>query len=368
MSEKRDYYEVLGVSREASADDIRRSYRQCALKYHPDRNPNDPSAEEKFKEATEAYSVLSDDEKRGNYDRFGHAGVGGGFDFGAAGMGDIFSHFQDLFSDFFGGMGGFGFGGGGGGRRQAPVRGQDVRVEASISLKDAMTGCKHEVVVRGAAACEECNGSGAKKGTKPERCAQCGGKGQVTTQRGFIMFSTTCPACRGAGTSIKEPCEACEGAGAVAKQRKVLVTFPAGIDSEQRLRVPGQGMPGPAGAPAGDLYVDVMLEPDETFAREGYDLVTRQPVSFPEAALGTEIQIELPDETSLEVEVPSGTQPGAVITLRGRGVTRLDRRGRGDLHIVVEVQVPKKLSRRAKKLLAELDSELSEVTRKEVGT
>ena len=186
MSEKRDYYEVLGVSREASADDIRRSYRQCALKYHPDRNPNDPSAEEKFKEATEAYSILSDDEKRGNYDRFGHAGVGGGFDFGAAGMGDIFSHFQDLFSDFFGGMGGFGFGGGGGGRRQAPVRGQDVRVEASISLKDAMTGCKHEVVVRGAAACEECNGSGAKKGTKPERCAQCGGKGQVTPFFGIV--------------------------------------------------------------------------------------------------------------------------------------------------------------------------------------
>ncbi len=274
-------------------------------------------------------------------------------------MGDIFSHFQDLFSDFFGGMGGFGFPGGGG-RRQGPARGQDVRVEATISLKDAMTGCKHEVCVRGAAACETCGGSGAKKGTKPERCSQCGGNGQVTTQRGFIMFSTTCPQCRGAGTSIKEPCEDCGGAGSVAKQRKVLVTFPAGIDSEQRLRVPGQGMPGPAGAPAGDLYVDVMLEPDETFQREGYDLVARQGVSFPEAALGTEVQLVLPDGTTLEVEVPSGTQPGAVITLRGKGVTRLDRRGRGDLHIVVEVQVPKKLSRRAKKLLSELESELSD--------
>ncbi len=358
MTEKRDYYEILGLARDASADDIKKAYRQLALKYHPDRNPGDASAETQFKEATEAYSVLSDAEKRGTYDRFGHAGLGaGGFDFAGAGVGDILSQFQDMFSDFFGGMGGFGFPGSG--RRRSAPRGQDVRVEASISLRDAIAGCKKEVCVRGAAPCEQCSGSGAKAGTRAERCGSCNGGGQVTTQRGFIMFSTTCPRCRGAGQVIKEPCEGCSGSGHVERQRKVLVTFPAGIDSDQRLRVPGQGMPGPEGASPGDLYVDVTVEEDSRFQREGYDLIARRDISFPEAALGSEIEVELPDDTLVSVEVPAGTQPGTVLSLRGKGVPHLDGRAKGDLHVVVEVQVPRKLSKRARQLLGELETELT---------
>lgn len=352
MSEKRDYYEVLEVSREASSDEIRRAYRQCALKHHPDRNPGDKEAEERFKEATEAFSVLSDDEKRQGYDRFGFAGVSGaGFDFSSAGIGDILSHFQDMFSDFFGGFGGSG-------HPRGPERGQDVRVDASISLKDTMTGCKHEIVVQGAAACDDCGGSGAKAGTQPETCPQCRGSGQVTTQRGFIMFSTTCPHCRGTGQFVKDPCGSCRGSGYVEKRRKVLVTFPAGIDSGQRLRVPGQGMPGPTGTRPGDLYVDVSVEHDDQFEREGYDLIAHEPVSFPEAALGGELHLTLPDDTEVSATVKAGTQPGTIITLSGKGIPRLDRRSRGGLHIVVDVQVPKKLSRRAKKLLHELEAEL----------
>jgi molecular chaperone DnaJ len=357
MSEKRDFYEVLEVPKDASNDDVRKAYRKAALKYHPDRNPGDESAESKFKEATEAYSVLSDQEKRAQYDRFGHAGVGGGFDFQQAGVGDILSQFQDMFSDFFGGFGGFA-----GQRRRSrgPERGQDVRVEASIALKDAFLGTKQEVAIRGSAPCDTCSGTGAADGTRPERCAQCNGNGQVTTQRGFIMFSTTCPRCRGTGEQIAKPCEDCSGTRYVEKRRKVLVAFPAGIDTGQTLRVPAQGMPGPANGVPGDLYVDVVLEEDETFQRDGHDLVARRHVSFPEAALGSELSVELPDGASVSAEVPAGTQPGTVISIRGKGMPRLDGRGRGDLHIVMDVAVPKKLSRRARKLLEELGEELGQ--------
>ncbi len=355
MSDKRDYYEVLGVSRDASDDDIRRAYRKLALQYHPDRNPGDAAAESKFKEATEAYSVLSDKDKRASYDRFGHAGPGAGFDFSGAGMGDIFSQFQDLFSDFFGGGG---FGGGGGGRRRAE-RGKDVRVEATITLKEAMTGTKEEIAIRGAAPCEDCSGSGATAGTSAQTCLQCGGSGQVATQRGFVMFSTTCPRCSGQGRVISDPCKSCSGRGMVEKRRKVLVSFPAGIDSGQRLRVPGQGMPGPNGAPAGDLYVDVELEDHERFRREGHDLITQQDLRFAEAALGAERKLELPDGTEIDYTVPAGTQPGTVVSLKGKGMPVVNQRdARGNLHIVVGVQVPKKLNKKARKLLEELDAEL----------
>jgi molecular chaperone DnaJ len=356
MSEKRDYYEVLGVAREAGEDEIRKAYRQAALKFHPDRNQGDPSAEAKFKEATEAYTVLSDSEKRAAYDRFGHSGLGGGgFDFNNAGVGDILSHFQDMFADFFGGNGGFG---GNGRRRRGPERGQDVRVELTLSLAEALTGGKHEVSVHGAVSCETCGGVGARVGTKPETCSQCRGSGQVTAQRGFIMFSSPCARCRGTGQMIATPCDACRGHGAVEKQRKVLVNVPAGIDSEQRLRVPGQGMPGPGNAPAGDLYVDIEVEPDQLFERHGNDLGTRLTLSFTEAALGMATKLTLPDAREVMVKVEAGAQPGSVVMVKGEGAPRLDRGGRGDLHVMIGVQVPKKLSKNAKRLLQELESEL----------
>lgn len=354
MSEKRDYYEVLVVERQASEDDIRKAYRKLALKYHPDRNKGDPEAEAKFKECTEAYTVLSDADKRAQYDRFGHAGMGGGFDFQNAGMGDIFSHFQDMFSDFFGGFGG----GGGFGNQRGPQRGQDTRVRATITLAEAMVGAKKEVQIRGAAPCEVCSGSGAKAGTEPKTCSTCGGRGQATTQRGFIMFQTTCPTCQGAGRIVSDPCEACSGQRYVEKRRKVLVTFPAGIDGGQRLRVPGQGMPGLPGTEPGDLYVDVEVEAHDEFERDGFDIGTRRQISFADAALGGDFSIHLPDESEVGVSYPAGTQPGTVLTVSGKGLPRLDRRGKGDLHVLVEVRVPQKLSRKAKKLIEELRQEL----------
>ncbi len=357
MSEKRDYYEVLGVARESADDDIRKAYRQAALKHHPDRNQGNPDAEAKFKEATEAYTILADADKRAAYDRYGHAGLGGGgFDFNNAGVGDILSHFQDMFSDFFGGAGG-GFAGGGRGRRRQE-RGQDVRVELTLTLADALTGGKHEVAIHGAVSCETCHGSGAKAGTKPETCSQCRGAGQVTAQRGFIMFSSPCARCRGTGQMIAAPCETCRGQGAVEKQRKVLVNVPAGIDSEQRLRVPGQGMPGPANAPAGDLYVDIEVQGDAHFERHGNDLGTRLTLSFAEAALGMVTKLKLPDEREVMVKVEAGCQPGGIVVVKGEGAPRLDRGGRGDLHVMIAVQVPKKLSKNAKRLLQELETEL----------
>jgi molecular chaperone DnaJ len=353
MSEKRDYYEVLGVARDAGEDAIKKAYRQNALKYHPDRNPGDATAEAKFKEATEAYSVLSDADKRAHYDRFGHAG-GQGFDFSGAGVGDIFSQFSDIFSDFFGGGGG----GGGGRRSRTEARGQDVRVDQSITLAEAMQGVKKHVAFRGAGPCTTCAGSGAKAGTKPESCRQCGGSGQVATQRGFIMFSSACPVCRGQGSIVREPCAECSGRGKVDTRKEVLVTFPPGIDEGQRLRVPGQGMPGPGNAPAGDLYVDVEIAAHTDFERDGAKLITRRIISFVEAALGAEISITLPDDEKVVIQIPEGTQPGTVIAVEGKGMPVVNRRGRGPLLVVAEVHVPRKLNKKARKLLEELSAEL----------
>ncbi len=353
MTQKRDYYEVLGVEKGASGDEIRKAYRQAALKNHPDRNPGDAAAEARFKEATEAFGVLSDEQKRERYDRFGHAGVDGQMpDFG----GDIFSHFQDIFSEFFGG--------GGGGRRQqrgrGPARGADLRVQQRISLRESMTGAKREVSLRTPIACEACEGSGAKPGTKRKACSGCGGQGQVSVSRGFVMFTQTCPECGGEGTTIESPCTSCRGRGQVEKARKVVVSFPAGIDGGQRLRVPGQGLAGQMGGPPGDLFVDVELAPDEEFERDGQDLATRLKLSFAQAALGTTETVILPDDSDVEVKVPAGTQPGDVITVRGKGVPRIDGRGRGQLHVVAQIEVPRTLSARAKELLAELAEELGE--------
>lgn len=276
MSQKRCYYEVLGCDRDASADDLRRAYKREALKHHPDRNQGDPKAEAAFKEVNEAYQVLSDADKRQVYDQFGHAGLEGGGGMGG-GMGDVFSHMQDLFAEMFSG-GGFG--------QQRSRRGGDLRVQQRLKFREAAFGCKREVVVHAPVRCEDCGGSGAKPGTKPETCGHCRGTGQVSNARGFVMFTSTCNRCRGQGVIIKAFCKTCEGRGAVERPRKVTVTFPAGIDGGQRLRVTGQGMPGPGGAPAGDLYVDVDVEEDPRFDRDGADVVTRVHVSFTEAALG----------------------------------------------------------------------------------
>jgi molecular chaperone DnaJ len=356
MSSKRDYYEVLGVSREAAGDELRKAYRREALRHHPDRNAGDASCEAKIKEVNEAYQVLCDEEKRRIYDQFGHAGLeGAGAGFGGAGMGDVFSHMQDLFTEMFSGS--MGFGGAQGARR-----GGDLRVQARLTLREAAFGCKREVGVRAPAPCADCSGTGAKPGSKPEACGQCRGTGQVSNTRGFVMFTSTCPRCRGAGRVIKQACASCAGHGAVERARKVNVTFPAGIDAGQRLRVPGQGTPGPAGAPPGDLYVEVDVEADPRFERDGVDLVARVRVPFPEAALGSEIRVaslEADDEeSSIPLVLPPGTQSGEVFTMKGHGVPRLDGRGRGSLLIVVQVDVPTALTQRARDLLEQLGDEL----------
>lgn len=352
-SEKRCYYEVLGVTREAATDDIRKAYKREALKHHPDRNPGDASAEAKFKTVTEAYSILSDDEKRNVYDRFGHEGLQGGVGGDAS---DMFAHMQDLFTEMF--SGGFGFGGG---RQQR--RGGDLRVQQRLTLAEACFGSKREVTVQTPARCEDCEGSGAAKGTKPEACSGCRGTGQVSNARGFVMFSAPCARCGGRGAFIRTPCKPCRGEGVVAKPKTVIVSFPAGIDAGQRLRVPGHGLPGPNGA--GDLYVEIDVEDDPRFERDGVDLVTRISVPFAAAALGADVlvpSIDPPKEegqaSTVKLEVPPGTQPGHVFTLRGKGVPRLDGRGRGQLLVVLQVDVPTALSARAKELLRELSAEL----------
>jgi molecular chaperone DnaJ len=357
MSTKLEYYEVLSVSREASADDIRKAYRREALKHHPDRNPGDTAAEAKFKQVNEAYQVLSDTDKRRIYDQFGHAGLDGSMGRGDGGMGDVFSHMQDLFAEMFSGSGGFA---GGGARAR---RGGDMRIQARLSLREAAFGCKREVHVRAPTACTDCSGSGAKAGSKPETCPHCRGSGQVSNARGFVMFTSTCPRCRGAGRVIKSPCPSCGGHGAVERARKVNVTFPAGIDAGQRLRVTGQGMAGPNGAPAGDLYVEIDVEEDPRFERDGADLVTRVHVSLTDAALGAEVQVPAleaeGESATVALSIPPGTQSSAMFTLKGHGVPRLDGRGRGALVVVVQVDVPTVLTAKARELMEALRAELT---------
>ena len=355
MSSKRDYYEVLTVSREASCDELRKAYRREALKHHPDRNPGDAAAEAKFKEVNEAYQVLSDDEKRRIYDQFGHAGLDGAGG-GHSGMGDVFAHMQDLFTEMFSGsMGGFG----GGGR---PRSGGDLRVQARLTLHEAAFGCKRELTVRAPATCTDCAGSGAKAGSKAESCPQCRGTGQVSNARGFVMFTSTCQRCRGAGRVIKHACPSCAGQGAVERPRKVNVTFPAGIDAGQRLRVTGQGAPGPTGVPPGDLYVEVDVEADPRFERDGGDLVARVRVPFTDSALGAEIRVAALDaedaEATIPLSLPPGTQSGEVFAIKGQGIPRLDGRGRGSLVVVIQVDVPTALTSRARELLEQLGEEL----------
>ena len=354
---KRDYYEVLGLDRSASLSDIKKSYRKLALELHPDRNPGDHSAEEKFKEASEAYGVLSDQQKKALYDQYGHRGLqsqGQGFN----DVQDIFSQFSDIFSDFFGGGGGSPFGRRGRGAGGAE-RGADLRTGVRLSLKDAAFGLKKEISLTHPGPCGPCDGSGAQGG-KRKTCPRCQGTGQITHSRGFVLLQTSCPNCQGIGSTVEQPCESCRGSGQVEVKRTVKVTFPAGIDHGQTLRVPGQGLAGRAGGPAGNLYVEVGVEQDERFTREGYDLIHEVTLSFPQVALGEEIEIPMLDDSTEKVEIPAGTQPGEAVTVRGKGVPRLNGDGRGDFHVLVHVQVPKRLSGKAKKLLKELEVTLKE--------
>lgn len=352
---KRDYYEVLELERSATPDLIKKAYRSAALKFHPDRNPGNAAAEESFKEASEAYQVLSDDQKRAAYDRFGHAGLENQ-GFGGGNASDIFSQFRDIFGgDIFGDL----FGGGGRRtKRDGAQRGADLRTVVSLTLKDAAVGLKTDVELEYPDACGECSGTGAASGSRREQCAPCGGRGQVAHSRGPFVLSTTCPQCQGEGTVVKDPCKKCRGGGEVAAHRTVKVTIPAGIDDGQTLRVSDQGQPGRRGGPSGHLYVTVQVEPHPHFQRDGADLVHELHVTFPQAALGAELRIPTLEGGEAKVKVPAGTQPGDTVVLSGAGIQRLQARGKGDLIVVVHVDVPKKLSSKAKKLLAELADEL----------
>jgi molecular chaperone DnaJ len=359
---KRDYYEVLGVERSAPPEQIKKAYRQLALKLHPDRNPDDPHAEEQFKEASEAYQVLSDADKRARYDRFGHDGLNASGYQGVGDIGDIFSQFRDIFgADIFGDF--FGSGGGGGGRRarrDQPQRGSDIRAQVSVSLADAAFGTKKEVDLVHPTPCEECDGVGAAKGTARSTCPTCQGRGQIGQARGPFVISSGCPQCQGEGTVVKEPCKPCRGTGEVRANRKVKVSIPAGIDDGQTLRVTSQGQAGSRGGPAGHLYVTVQVAPHPQFQREGPHLVHALKIPFADAALGAEIEAPMLDGSKLKVKIPAGTQPNDTIVMRGQGIAELQGRGRGDYVVVAKIEVPKKLSSKAKKLLAELKAELKD--------
>ena len=357
---KPDYYEVLEVTREVTTLELKKAYRKKALEYHPDRNPENPEAEEKFKLCAEAYSILSDEQKRQVYDRYGHAGLGGGGAQGFGDVGDIFSQFQDIFGDLFGGGGGgFGFGGFGRRRRDpnAPTRGADVRTDVSLSLREAAFGTARQIELSHPTPCEACSGTGAKGG-ELQSCDTCGGRGQVARAQGAFVMTTTCPACRGRGATAKDTCDECDGAGQVDSERVVKVNVPGGVDTGQSLRLSGRGQEGTRGGPAGDLYVTVHVERDEDFERDGFNLVHRLTLTYPQAALGAKLEVpalEEEEDVVQTIKVPSGTQNGETLVIRGAGVPRLNGRGRGNLICVVEVEVPKKLSREQKRLLKELD-------------
>lgn len=353
---KRDYYEILGVARDATDPQIKSAYRKLALKHHPDRNPGDARAEEAFKEAAEAYAVISDPDKRSAYDRFGHAGVSGagagGFDPNAfAGFEDIFGNLGDLF--------GFGDVFGGRRRRGGPQRGSDLRYDLEISFEESFTGTETSIQIPREETCETCKGSGGADGTAPETCGQCKGSGQQRFQQGFLTVARPCPACRGAGKVISKPCQACRGAGRVARERKITAKIPAGIATGQRLRLYGEGEHGSAGGPPGDLYVVVHVQEHDLFQREGDDLYCDLPINFPTLALGGEVRVPtmVGDE---EIRVPAGTQPGAKFKLRGKGMPNVSGRGHGDLYAITRVAVPKKLTKEQKHLLEELTKTMTQ--------
>jgi molecular chaperone DnaJ len=352
MSTKRDYYEVLQVTKTASGDEIKKSYRKLAIQYHPDRNPNDKSAEDKFKEAAEAYEVLSDASKRQRYDQFGHAGLNGG-GFGGGGFGnvdDIFENFGSIFEDLFGMGGGRRRGGG-----SRPKKGSDLRYDLKISFKESVLGVEKKIQIPRRVVCGGCEGSGAAKGTSPVTCSTCRGQGQVAIQQGFFTYASACPDCNGAGKRIAQPCGDCRGSGFQTKSSNINVKIPAGIDSGMRLRVSGEGEAGSKGGPAGDLYVFIDVEQDEKFTREEFDLVYSLKIGVAQAILGTEVSIDCFEEELRKIDIPAGVQPSQRIVIHGAGIPKLEKygRGKGDLIVEIQVEIPTKLPKDAEEHLRE---------------
>ena len=350
---KRDYYEVLGVSKSATGDEIKKAYRRLAMKFHPDRNKDDADeAEKKFKEAKEAYEVLKDSDKRATYDQFGHDGLRGGpggpGGFGAEGFGDIFG---DVFGDIFGG------GGRRGGGPQV-FRGADLGYELKLDLEDAVAGDTVEIDVPTQIGCETCDGSGAKKGTEPVKCTTCGGAGQVRMQQGFFSVQQTCPACKGAGTTISDPCEDCHGRGRIRKTRTLSVKVPAGVDDGDRIRLSGEGEAGRNGGPSGDLYVEIRVNRHKIFERDGANLACEVPISFATATLGGDVELPTLDG-HVSLKIPAGTQSGKVFRLRGKGVTTVRDHRQGDLFAQVAVETPVNLTGEQKELLEQFEGLVS---------
>jgi molecular chaperone DnaJ len=347
MATNRDYYEILGVSRGSTEEDIKRAYRRIAMKYHPDRNPGVEEAEERFKEAAEAYEVLRDPEKREIYDRFGHEGLRGTGFTGFRGFEDIFSAFGDIFEDFFG------FGVRRGGRRSYARTGVDLRYTLTLTLEEAARGREMQMPIDRHETCAPCQGSGVRPGAHPTVCPMCNGRGQVTRSQGFFTISTTCGQCYGRGEIITDPCETCQGTGRVKTEKKLEVKIPPGVDTGSRLRLKGEGEPGESGGPLGDLYVDIQIEPHEVFERQGDNIFCQVSLSFSQAALGA--RIEVPTLHGEETfEIPKGTQSGTLFRIKGGGMPRLMGYGRGDEVIQAVVRTPTKLSKRQKELLKEL--------------
>jgi molecular chaperone DnaJ len=354
---KRDLYEILGVAKNASEEELKKSYRKLAMKYHPDRNPDSKDAEEKFKEAKEAYEILSDAKKREAYDRFGHAGVdpnaAGGF--GGAGPGAA-GGFADVFGDIFGDI--FGGGGNRGGRSNV-YRGADLRYSMEITLEQAAHGYSTEIRIPSWESCETCKGSGAKPGTKPKTCSTCAGQGSVRIQQGFFSIQQTCPTCHGSGKVIPDPCTACDGVGRVKRNKTLEVKIPAGIDDGMRIRSSGNGEPGVNGGPPGDLYVEIHIAKHAVFERDGDDLHCEVPISMVTAALGG--KVELPTlQGRAEIELPEGTQSGKTFRLRGKGIKGIRSSYPGDLYARVAVETPVRLTDKQKALLRELEASLKD--------
>jgi molecular chaperone DnaJ len=348
---KRDYYEVLGLQKTATDQEIKSAYRKLAMKYHPDRNPNNKEAEEQFKEAAEAYSVLGDKDKRATYDRFGHAGLGGVSE-GFSGVNpDLFADFSDILGNFF--FGDF-FGGGGSRRRRGgPMRGADLQYHLQISLEEAIQGTEKEIDFPRMTTCEKCEGSGSASGEGRVTCPTCNGYGQVRYSQGFVTIARTCPRCSGSGQILREPCTKCNGAGRTESHKKLTVKVPAGVDTGNRLKLKGEGESGVRGGVEGDLYVYVEVLEHPVFKRKNFDLYCEQEISMLQAALGDMVTMVTPDGEE-KVKITEGTQPGSVITLKGKGVPYINSYGRGDLHVMINVKIPTNWSGQEKKMLKEL--------------